>query len=93
MKNPENISWLLMCIKVLTNDGKRTTRKDIFRGCYDVWSSEQDMKDAVEIPNLRLAEAKEQGFIKDFPDPKNDKWLPHWKLTQAGEAYLTEHPY
>lgn len=93
MRNPEDVSWLLACIKVLTNDGKRTTRIDIFRGSYDVWGCEQDMMDAIEIPNRRLAEAKEQGLIEDFPDPRNEKWLPHWRLTDAGEAYLAEHPY
>jgi hypothetical protein len=93
MKNPEDISWLLANIKVLNNDGKRPTRRDIFRGCYDVWYCEQDMIDATEIPNRRLAEAKEQGLIEDFPNPRNENWLPHWKLTEAGEHYLNEHPY
>ena len=91
MKNPDDINWLLARIKTMS--GTRTTRKDIFRGCYDVWSCEQDMMDAVEIPNRRLAEAKNLGLIEDFPDPRNEKWMPHWRLTEAGEAYLAEHLY
>ena len=68
MQNPEEIIWLLKGIDIRTNLETGVirdvpTRRNIFRGCYDVWYCKQDEIDAVEIPKARLAEAMSLGLI------------------------------
>jgi hypothetical protein len=81
----DEIFWLLMRVK----HERRPTRQNIFRGCYDVWSCEQDKIDSVEIPKLRLAEAESLGLIcLEQHEWKPGKFVEFYKLTNQGEEYL-----
>jgi hypothetical protein len=80
--------WVLEKIESL--EGKSSGRKDIYRGSYDVWFCEQDQIDAFAMQEHQLTEAEKHGFIEQFPDPRNDKWACHWKLTESGKQLLSE---
>jgi hypothetical protein len=83
-----NIIWLLERIK----NESFPTRRNIFRGCYDVWCCEQDRIDAVKIPKQQLVEAESLGLIyKKQHEWKPGKFEEWFKLTPYGEQYLEEN--
>jgi hypothetical protein len=93
--NPGEVEWLLFKIQDLNQLFKkygvrRPIHQQIWAGSYDVWSCEQDKIDAIEIPKRRMREAEEAGLIKSEMKPYGKWQLPHWSLTEAGEAILKE---
>lgn len=67
------------------------THRNIWQGSYDVWFSEQDKIDAVEIPKARMKACEDAGLIKS--EVKHwKKWdYVVWSLTDKGHAMLEEN--
>lgn len=95
----EDERWLLLTIKNLEDKKSETPgnwpiHKNIWRGCYDVWFSEQDTIDAVEIPAARMKAAYESGLIlseeKTYKSQYNHKSYDFtvWHLTELGLKLL-----
>lgn len=93
MNDPDGLSWILYRINMLTelNSPRRPiTHRNIWQGCYDVWSCEQDRIDAVEIPKLRMQEAEAAGLIKSETFDRVNYKETIWSLTELGKTQLTE---
>ena len=71
--------------------GWRPTHKNIWQGCYDVWETEQDRIDSVNIPKWRMEEAEKNGYIfsKTIPLGKYEQVV--WGLTEKGKRLYEEN--
>ena len=67
---------------------------NIWRGCYDVWETEQDKLDAVSIPLARLKECEELGLISKTNTKKThcskEFNFEFYALTETGKIKLIE---
>lgn len=89
MKLREDLWWLLETINQCSQRWiGRTTKKDIFRGSYDVWFSPDDPKRYDEMMNHRLLEAKEMGLIVNESVSDIVLWKDNWYLTDLGRQEL-----
>jgi hypothetical protein len=64
------------------------THRNIWQGSYDVWSCKQDEIDAIEIPQRRMKEAEEGGFIKSEKKTWKKYEYVVWSITETGKALL-----
>ena len=69
MIDPGGMEWMLLKIHHLeerakTNPAWWPTHRNIWQGSYDVWYTEQDRIDSVEIPKARMQAALDDGLIK-----------------------------
>jgi hypothetical protein len=95
--DPESAIWLLSRIKDLEAREAQSnknwwlaTHRNIWQGSYDVWFTEKDQIDAVEIPKARMQAALDAGIIK-----KENRMIGKYEqvvysLTDLGEATLNE---
>ena len=85
-----DVLWLLEKIQWCIDRWGKSSKKDIFRGSYDVWSSEEDMKRQCQIPFDRLNCAKDLGLI--INESGKDEWTTNenWNLTDKGKQYLKD---
>jgi hypothetical protein len=96
MKNCDDTYWLLDRINYCVKETKRrkeisapgwgSSRKFIFLGSYDVWYSESDRLQNIQIITDRLNKAKEAGLITN----KLWQYGENWYLTDAGREYLNK---
>lgn len=96
--NPEHFGWLLLQIHHLNeqfashnNYTNLPIHRNIWRGSYDVWETEQDRIDAVEIPKRRMQEAKDAGFIVSEKIMFGKYEQEVWHLTELGLAGISDY--